>query len=61
LTEKQLMHFAWFAAALGWWRRTKERIKAALHATAAWRRLRAARRQWRMWWRRRLGRSVEPL
>jgi hypothetical protein len=61
LTEKQLLHFAWFAAALGWWRRTKERIQAALQATAAWRRLRAAQRQWRMWWRRRVGRSVEPL
>ena len=34
LTEPQLMQFAWFAAALGWWRRTKERVKAAVHAPA---------------------------
>ena len=56
LTEPQLMQFAWFAAALGWWRRTKERVKAAVHALPAWRQLRATARRWRVWWRRRAGR-----
>jgi hypothetical protein len=55
LTEPQLMQFAWFAAALGWWRHTKERVKAAVHALPAWRQLRAAMRRWRLWWRRRAG------
>ena len=55
LTEPQLMQFAWFAVALGWWRRTKERVKAAVHALPAWRQLRAIARRWRLWWRRRAG------
>lgn len=37
LSEPQLMQFAWFARALGWWRATKERVKAAVKASAAWR------------------------
>lgn len=52
LTEPQLTQFAWFAAALGWWRRTKQRVRDALHAWEPWRRLRAAMRRWRMAWRR---------
>jgi hypothetical protein len=55
LTEPQLMRFAWFAAALGWWRRTKERVKAAVQALPVWRQLRATLRRWRLWWRRRDG------
>ena len=55
LTEPQLMQFAWFAAALGWWRRTKERVKAAVHGLPVWRQLRAMARRWRLWWRRRAG------
>lgn len=55
LTEPQLMHYAWFATALGWWRRTKERVKAAVHTLPLWRQLRAAARRWRLWLRRRLG------
>lgn len=55
LTEPQLMHYAWFAAALGWWRRTKDGVKAAVHALPLWRQLRAAVRRWRLWLRRRLG------
>ncbi len=52
LTEAQLTHFAWFAASLAWWRRTKARIKAAVHALPLWQALRAAVRRWRLWWRR---------
>ena len=37
LTEAQLMQFAWFARALGWWRTTKERVRAAVQGSAAWR------------------------
>jgi hypothetical protein len=44
LTETQLMQFAWFARALGWWRATKARVKAAVQASAAWRVALAARR-----------------
>ncbi len=47
LTEPQLTQFAWFAAALAWWRRTKQRVHDALHHWAPWRRLRAALRRWR--------------
>lgn len=37
LTEAQLMHYTWFARALGWWRATKERVKAAVRRSTAWR------------------------
>ena len=37
LTEPLLMQFAWFARALGWWRATKERVRAAVQTSAAWR------------------------
>lgn len=52
LTEAQLVHFGWFAMALGWWRRTKERVRAAVHASPLWQALRAAVRRWRLAWRR---------
>ena len=52
LTEPQLMQIGWFARALGWWRATKERVKAAVQASAAARALRASKRQWRLWLRR---------
>lgn len=52
LTEAQLVRFAWFAASLAWWRRTKARVKAAVQAMPAWRALRARLRRWRMRWRR---------
>ena len=62
LLEPQLMQFAWFATALGWWRRTKQRVMAAAHASAAWRAARAmrlaARRWWRDWRHRRATRSA---
>lgn len=52
LTEAQLTQFSWFAAALAWWRRTKQRVRDALQAWAPWRRVRALARRWRMAWRR---------
>ena len=52
LTEPQLVRFAWFARALGWWRVTKERVKAAVQASLAWRAVRVARRKLRVWLRR---------
>ena len=45
LTEPQLVQFAWFARALGWWRATKERVKAAVEASTGWRALRALQRR----------------
>lgn len=52
LTEPQLMQFAWFAAALGWWRRTKQRVHEAVSGWAPWRRTRAVVRRWLTAWRR---------
>jgi hypothetical protein len=52
LTEAQLMRFAWFARALGWWRATKARVKAAVQASPPWRRARAGLRWLRGRWRR---------
>jgi hypothetical protein len=48
LTEPQLMQIAWFARAIGWWRNTKARIKAALAASAWWRGVRTVLRRWRV-------------
>lgn len=48
LTEAQLVQFAWFARALGWWRATKLRVKAAVQRSAAWRTARAMRRRLRL-------------
>jgi hypothetical protein len=45
LTESQLMHYTWFARALGWWRATKERVKAAVHRSSAWRAASVLRRR----------------
>lgn len=53
LTEAQLMHFGWFATALAWWRRTKERVRAAVQASPLWQGPRASVRRWRLWWQRR--------
>ena len=36
LTEPQLMRFGWFARARGWWRSTKERVKAAVQRLFDW-------------------------
>jgi hypothetical protein len=44
LTEPQLMHFAWFARALAWWRTTKERVRAAVQSSMAWQAAQRARR-----------------
>ena len=44
LTEPQLLQFAWFARGLGWWRMTKERVRAALQASPFWRSTQVARR-----------------
>ena len=52
LVESQLMTFAWFAAALGWWRRTKGRVLAAARRSAWWRMAGVLRRAARSWWRR---------
>ena len=52
LTEPKLMQFGWFARALGWWRATKERVKAAVQKSSAWRGAKAARRRVRVWLRR---------
>ncbi|HET7795717.1 MAG TPA: hypothetical protein VFL64_20185 [Rhizobacter sp.] len=52
LTEPQLVQFAWFARALGWWRATKARIKAAVLRSAGWRAVQVARRRLRVVFRR---------
>ena len=45
ITEPQLMQYAWFARALGWWRATKLRVKLALLNSAAWQGAARARRR----------------
>jgi hypothetical protein len=55
LTEQQLIQFEWFARALGWWRRTKARVRAAVRSSAPWRSARASIRRLRRWWVRRAG------
>jgi hypothetical protein len=52
LTEAQLMHYAWFARTLAWWRATKARVKAAVHGSGAWRAARVVVRRGRLWLRR---------
>jgi hypothetical protein len=49
LTEAQLMHYAWFARALAWWRATKVRVKAAVQGSRSWRVARAIARRGRQW------------
>jgi hypothetical protein len=46
LVEPQLMTFAWFARALGWWHETKARIGDRVRRSAPWRAARALRRLW---------------
>jgi hypothetical protein len=53
ITEPQLMRFAWFARAVGWWRATKLRVRAALERSAGWQALLRARRRLSLWLRRR--------
>ncbi len=53
LTEPQLMQFAWFARALGWWRTTKARIHEAVSHSAPWRTARWLRLRVRTWLRKR--------
>ena len=52
LLERQLLSFVWFARALDWWHRTRQRVMAALRASMFWRMMRAMRRGGRTWWRR---------
>jgi hypothetical protein len=54
LLEPQLRRFPWFVRALDWWLATKQRVLAAVRASAAWRRLSRMGRGWRAWWRRRV-------
>jgi hypothetical protein len=44
LTEPQLMRFAWFARAVGWWRSLKGRVRQAIDRSASWQALRRAGR-----------------
>ncbi len=52
ITEPQLMHYTWFAHALGWWRVTKVRVKAALAGSLVWRSMTRLRRRVSVWLRR---------
>jgi hypothetical protein len=49
LTERQLMQFAWFARAMNWWLATKQRLKAVVVQSTAWRAARDAMRRARAW------------
>ena len=52
LLEGQLLTFAWFAYALGWWHRTKARVRRAVRESTLWRTARVLRRAFRTWLRR---------
>ena len=52
LLESQLLSFAWFASALGWWHRTKARVRLAVRQSTLWRTARVLRRAFRTWLRR---------
>lgn len=52
LTEPQLVRFAWFARALGWWRHTRQRVVEVVRTSGLWRLARALRAQVRGWARR---------
>lgn len=58
LTEPQLRRYAWLARALDAWSAYKDRIKAWLHASAAWRAAAAAGTVLRRRWRRLIGRGA---
>jgi len=58
LTERQLMQFAWFARAMNWWIATKQRLKALVAGSTAWRASRDAMRRMRIWLRLRMRRWV---
>jgi hypothetical protein len=49
LTESKLVQFAWFAIALNWWRRTKQRVLLAVHCSHAWQTVRRVRSRVRSW------------
>ncbi|MEP7139860.1 MAG: hypothetical protein ABI745_09555 [Caldimonas sp.] len=44
LVEPQLMTYAWFARAIGWWRATRDRVMAVVRRSPLWRSGRAMRR-----------------
>ena len=47
LTERQLMQFTWFARGMNWWVATKQRLKALVVGSSAWRAVRDATRRLR--------------
>lgn len=53
ITEPQLMQFAWFARALGWWRATKLRVRRAVVESTVWQGVLLMRRRVSVWLRRR--------
>lgn len=59
ITEPQLMRFAWFAHAVAWWRRTKQRVRAAIERSAAWQAVRRLHRHTSLWMRRRMRQSAD--
>ena len=52
LVEPQLMTFPWFARCIGWWRETRDRVKAALQRSVIWRTARGATGVAQRWLRR---------
>jgi hypothetical protein len=52
LVESQLMSFPWFARCVGWWRETRDRVKAIVQASLAWRAAQRAAAVGQRWLRR---------
>lgn len=59
ITEPQLMRFAWFARAVDWWRRTKQRVRAAAVRSPAWQAVQRMRRRISLWMRRRTRQAAD--
>lgn len=51
LTQAQLMHYRWFARALGWWVALKVRVGAVVRSSGPWRLIRRLRLRLKAWWR----------
>ncbi|MDB5817051.1 MAG: hypothetical protein JWQ11_691, partial [Rhizobacter sp.] len=58
LTEPQLMQFAWFRRAIGWWLTTKARVKTAVHQSAFYQASQRTMRRMRARWKLRMRRAT---
>jgi hypothetical protein len=58
LTERQLMQFAWFRRAIGWWLSTKARVQTAVHQSAFYKASQRTMRRMRVRWKLRMRKAA---